>query len=57
MDRIKIVEKLGAKIYLELGPRIGDLNTARKLADLLLTDAETYGVVIPQEKKSKKEKK
>ena len=54
MDRNNIVEKLGARIYLELGSRIGDLNTARKLADILVSDAESYGMKIAKIKKLKK---
>lgn len=48
MKRSEMINKIGSKIYLELGPRIGDLNTAQKLAELLLKDMEELGMRPPR---------
>lgn len=47
MKRSRAIDKLGARIYLELGPRIGDTIKANKLADLLLKDVEEFGMLPP----------
>ncbi len=48
MKRSEMIKRIGSTIYLELGSNIRDLNTANRLANLLIERIELYGMLPPK---------